>query len=235
MLIISANLLKIFLIPLFISFYKKFFQVINFITKCTLFLLFPIALFSNDWVIDSKGKYLFNKTSVEIEPIPVTESLESLNIEKYIYFLEDTEKQDDIFKVLKNDNKEFSFTNGKTPNFGYNPNKFWGYLRLDNKTEDNMYLTFSYPLLDFIELICYDNLNNIIIMQAGDHIPIENWNIVFRKPSFLIKNNIKECWITIQSTSSLQVPLTLYNEVNFQNERVNDTKNQWRSSCYFSL
>ena len=211
---------------MFISLIKKFFKLFYFIPKFSLFLLFPITLFSNDWVIDPKGNYLFNKTSESIEAIPIDENFGSLNIEKYIYFLEDTEKQDDIFKVLKNENKEFRFTNGKTPNFGYNPNKFWGYLRFDNKTKNNMYLTFSYPLLDFIELICYDNLNNIIIMQAGDHIPIEKWNIFFRKPSFLIKNDIKECWLNIHSSSSLQVPLILYSEDSFQEERLNDSKTQ---------
>ena len=211
---------------MFISLFKKFFKLLYLIPKFSLLLVFPIALFSNDWVIDSNGNYLFNKTSESIEAIPIDENFESLNIEKYIYFLEDTEKLEKIQDVLKKDNKEFRFTDGKTPNFGYNPKKFWGYLRFDNKTKNNMFLSFSYPLLDFIELICYDNLNNITKMEAGDHIPIEKWNIVFRKPSFLIKNDIKECWLNIHSSSSLQVPLILYNEDTFQEERLYDTKTQ---------
>ena len=216
---------------MFISFYKKFFQVINFITKCTLFLLFPIALFSNDWVIDSKGNYLFNKTSVEIEPIPVTESLESLNIEKYIYFLEDTEKQDDIFKVLKNDNKEFRFTNGKSPHFGYSTNKYWGYFRFDKKTDYNkIYITFSYPLIDFLYLDCYENSGSVVHFQAGDHVSITKWNQKYRKPSFSINNQIRECWISVVSGSSLQFPTTLYSEKKYNEEVMSDTVVQ---SLYF--
>ena len=215
---------------MFIGLIKKFFRLLYFIPKFSLFLLFPIALFSNDWVIDPKGNYLFNKTSESIESIPIDENFGSLNIEKYIYFLEDTEKLENIQDVVKKDNKEYRFTNGKSPNFGYSTNKYWGYFRFEQKTKKNLYLSFSYPLLDFIEILCYDNLNNIIKMQAGDHIPIEKWNIAFRKPSFFIKNDIKECWLNINSTSSLQIPLTLFNEGNFQDERLNDTKTQ---SLYF--
>ena len=231
MLIIFANFLKLYLIHFSISLFKKFFRVINYIKKIILFLLFPIALFSNDWVIDPKGNYLFNKTSESIEAIPIGENFESLNIEKYIYFIEDREKLENIQDVLKKDYKEFHFSNGKSAHFGYSANKYWGYFRFDKSTEYNyLYITFSYPLIDYLFLDCYENSGNIVRFQAGDHIKINDWDQKYRKPSFKINHNVRECWISAVSDSSLQFPTTLSSEENFNREVLNDTFVQ---SLYF--
>ncbi len=196
-----------------------------------LVVFFPFALLSNDWGIDPKGTYLFHKTSQEIEPIPVTESLESLNIEKYIYFIEDPDRMEDIRDVLKKDNKEFRFTNGKSPHFGYSTNKYWGYFRFDKKTDYNkIYITFSYPLIDFLYLDCYENSGSVVHFQAGDHVSITKWNQKYRKPSFSVNNQIRECWISVVSGSSLQFPTTLYSEKKYNEEVMSDTFVQ---SIYF--
>ena len=196
-----------------------------------LVVFFPFALLSNDWGIDPKGTYLFHKTSQEIEPIPVTESLESLNIEKYIYFIEDPDRMEDIRDVLKKDNKEFRFTNGKSPHFGYSTNKYWGYFRFDKKTDYNkLYITFSYPLIDFLYLDCYENSGSVVHFQAGDHVSITKWNQKYRKPSFSVNNQIRECWISVVSGSSLQFPTTLYSEKKYNEEVMSDTFVQ---SIYF--
>jgi signal transduction histidine kinase len=189
-----------------------------------LVLLSPFAISSNDWVIDPRANYLFQKTSEEIEPIPLGENFESLNIEKYIYFVEDTEKLENIQDVLKKDNKEFRFTNGKSPHFGYSTNKYWGYFRFDKKTDYNkIYITFSYPLIDFLYLDCYENSGNVFHFQAGDHVSIDKWNQKYRKPSFSVNNQIRECWISVVSGSSLQFPTTLYSEKKYNEEVMSDT------------
>jgi signal transduction histidine kinase len=184
-----------------------------------LVLLSPFAISSNDWVIDPRANYLFQKTSEEIEPIPLGENFESLNIEKYIYFMEDTEKLENIQDVLKKDNKEFRFTNGKSPHFGYSTNKYWGYFRFDKNLEyNNLYITFSYPLIDYLYLDCYENSGNVLHFQAGDHVPIDKWNQKYRKPSFKINQDVRECWISSVSGSSMQFPTTLFSEQKFNQE-----------------
>ena len=201
-------------------------------TIILLYLMISNSVFA-DWKVDFTKSYTYNHTSRDIEIIQINNKLNIINIEKNIIFLEDQNRRENLDDVIKDiDLKEISFPEGKVPNFGYTKNKYWGYFRLEFSSDfkEEVYLIYNYPPIDFLYLDCLDLKNNKITYQAGDHTDIDKWDILYRKPSFKLDNDIKECWISSTSESSIQFPLSIASRNSFQDQRVSDTFVQ---SLYF--
>jgi C4-dicarboxylate-specific signal transduction histidine kinase len=180
----------------------------------------------SDWEVRKEGAYLVEKTEGNISEIEFKDSDNKISLNGYLYIFEDKEKSDDFLKLLKS--KKFSevIYNSKTsPNFGYSSSKYWGYFRIHDKRSksDELVLIFDYPPVDFIELTCVtDEKGTTYSKIGGDHIPIESWEINYRKPSFKLLPNTRECWISVLSSSSVQLPLYLTNSDSFNEMRIDD-------------
>jgi len=170
-----------------------------------------------DWTIQKNEKYIFQKINDEIRPILLNDNLEDIVLDSNVIFLEDKNLHEDILSLLNSKDYIERDTAGKSPNFGYSESKYWGYFRIseESKISKDFYLTFNYPLLDFIYVHCYNGVNSVVQFQAGDHIPLESWNQKFRKPSFKIPKETKECWIEVISETTYQVSFEINTENNF--------------------
>jgi C4-dicarboxylate-specific signal transduction histidine kinase len=192
-------------------------------------LIFSLLMSTNiwpDWEVREKEKYLVEKTDGDISEIEFKDSDNIISLNEYLSIFEDKEKSDDFLKLLKS--KKFSeviFNNKKSPNFGYSNSKYWGYFRIHDKRSknDELVLIFDYPPIDFIELICVtDEKGTSYTKIGGDHIPIESWDMKYRKPSFKLLPNSRECWISVLSSSSVQLPLYLTNSDSFNEMKIDD-------------
>jgi two-component system NtrC family sensor kinase len=177
-----------------------------------------------DWTIQKNEKYIFQKTIDEVRPILLNDNLEDIVIDSNVIFLEDKNHHEDILSLLNSKDYIERDTAGKSPNFGYSESKYWGYFRISEESSisKDFYLTFNYPLLDFIYVHCYNGINSVVQFQAGDHIPLERWNQKFRKPSFKIPKETKECWIEVISDTTYQVSFEINTENNFNELRSRD-------------
>ena len=80
-------------------------------------------------------------------------------------------------------------------------------------------------------LTCLDAKGEISLLQkSGDHTPFQDWPVKYRKPSFFLDTNIRECYLKANSSSSLQFALELNSLVHFNETNLKDYVTQ---SIYF--
>ena len=209
---------------------KRFYFLFRNIFILLLLTTFPIFA---EWVKEENSEYQFSNKNYEIPIIEVNDSLHSKNINEYIIYFEDEQNRTEFKEALISQNlKEYRFTENQTPNFGYSSHTYWGYIRFKfhPSYNQNIILILDYSLIDNIQLECVDQYKNSYIQILGDQVPIENWKIKFRKPSFTIQSGTTECWFKSKSTSSNQYSFFLNSSDEFQNLRISDT---FLQSLYF--
>jgi two-component system, NtrC family, sensor kinase len=122
---------------------------------------------------------------------------------------------------------------GKKLSFGYNNQTYFFYFRIHDtrKIRDELYLTLDYPPLDTLVLTCLDAKGEISLLQkSGDHTPFQDWPVKYRKPSFFLDTDIRECYLKANSSSSLQFALELNSLIHFNETNLKDYVTQ---SIYF--
>jgi two-component system, NtrC family, sensor kinase len=189
------------------------------------FLLVSIPLYA-EWEVDENKSFLFSKTDSEILSVDVQDSFTKLNLNDKIIYFEDSKKKESFRElILSGEFKEFQFPPNQSPNFGYSESVFWGYIRfsISPMYYDPLILSLDYPLVDTIQLDCVDTSQKVSTQILGDQVDRNNWKINFRKPSFLIPKDTKECWFRAFSLGSNQFPFTLYSNEEFQEYRLQDT------------
>jgi signal transduction histidine kinase len=185
-----------------------------------LFLIYTTGI-KSEWILVENNKYKYNRTDEDIDPAIIATENQTLNLDKYLKFIKDPNHAKNIESLIES--KEFSekvFPIGESPHFGYTSDKIWAYFRIEDQrsNQDSLYLTFNYPLLDFIAIDCFTKNKQKISYRAGDHIPIEEWNQKNRRPSFKLSEDVQECWIGVESDSSMQMPLSLSTQENYNQE-----------------
>ena len=185
-----------------------------------LFLIYTTGI-KSEWILVENNKYKYNRSNEDIDPAIITTESQTLNLDKYLKFIKDPNHTTNIESLIES--KEFSekvFPPGESPHFGYTTDKIWAYFRIEDQrsNQDLLYLTFNYPLLDFIAIDCFTKNKQKISYRAGDHIPIEEWNQKNRRPSFKLSEDVQECWIGVESDSSMQMPLSLSTQENYNQE-----------------
>lgn len=101
-------------------------------------------------------------------------------------------------------------------NFGYSLSAYWFRLRLENPGEQAMarLVEVGYPLLDHVDLWMVDGDGRLLLeVRAGDRLPfterpLQHRNFVF--PLQLAAGGDYQLYLRVQSSSSTQVPLTLW-------------------------
>ena len=125
---------------------------------------------------------------------------------------------------------QFAPSTKASPSFGYTKSAYWARFTLNDLrpahaagAHDALYLTLAYAQTDFAALWCTDATGNTVLQQrAGDHVPRAEWPSTHREPSFKITPAADTCWLRVQSSASLQLPLTLYSEEAFFDMRLKD-------------
>lgn len=126
--------------------------------------------------------------------------------------------------------RQFVSSNKDSPSFSYSHSAFWAHFTLvhlrstpNPKAHDALYLKLAYAQTDLAELWCTDVNGAVVVQQrAGDHVPRAKWPSRYREPTFTITPGAQTCWLRVQSSASIQLPLTLYSEETFVDMRLSD-------------
>jgi signal transduction histidine kinase len=181
--------------------------------------LFSILLYHTTPLFSEDNSFKYNLVGFDREVLTIDDSFQNTSMDDYLYFLESPNDYDSLEKLLQSkDYKIDILSKGKSPNFGYSKNTYYIYFRINDKrkTRDEMYLILDYPAMDSLELTCYDSYgNSSLVQKSGDHTPLVEWKVNYRKPGFFLDVDIKECILKGKSGSSIQFPLTLYSMLEF--------------------
>lgn len=124
---------------------------------------------------------------------------------------------------------QFYKSNKASPSFGFTKSVYWLRFGLNDTRSTSqqlqagpMYLTLGFAQIDFLDLWCVDHSGQQVLHQrAGDHIPNEVWPVQSVEPTFKLPPSAHSCWLRVQSSSSLQLPLTLRTHEAFNAMRLN--------------
>jgi two-component system, sensor histidine kinase LadS len=133
---------------------------------------------------------------------------------------------------------KFVPSSSNSPSFGYTHSAYWARFSLnhdqpagDTNPRDALILLLAYAQTDVAELRCTNAAGTTVVQQrAGDHVPRAEWPSSYREPAFKITPDATDCWLRVQSTASMQFPLTLYSDAAFVNKHLTDNSLQ---SLYF--
>lgn len=102
-------------------------------------------------------------------------------------------------------------------NAGYTQQTVWIKLQPASFSADKKILEFTYPILDQVNLYAFSK-SGIKAQQSGDFVPYMDWPVDHKNPSFKLSDEIRNAdfiLLEVSSTSSLQVGVKFYNEVEF--------------------
>ena len=125
----------------------------------------------------------------------------------------------------------------KTPNFGYSKSTHWFKLALSNPLNQSIERLFEvgYPLLDHVSLYIVSANGDLTTIETGDMKPFSqrgfnHRNFVF--PLLFPSNEITTLYLKVNTTTSVQVPLTLWQERFFMEENLEESMKQ---GAYFGI
>ena len=138
------------------------------------------------------------------------------NLSTQLQYFEDQQSNITITDLIKaKHNFPWQTQLEEEPNFGYNTNPYWFYLPLENNSREKLQrlLSVGYPLLDQVDI--YQVVNNELVQQwqLGDTRPFTErpiYNRNFIVPLNISANSASDIYLRIQTTSSVQLPLVLY-------------------------
>jgi len=169
----------------------------------TLFFLFNGCFLGLSWAMEAPVLY-------------ITTDTQQIDLSNYVSWLEDRNHRLKIQDVIHPENNlSFQSAMGKTLNFGFSSSVYWLKIELkaDALTETDLwYIQLSYPLLTNINAYIIQN-NQMELLKTGIQEPllsrfIKHPDFIF--PVFMKPGKNVTVYFYIQSTSSIQLPLTLW-------------------------
>ncbi|MBX7125613.1 MAG: sensor histidine kinase [Cyclobacteriaceae bacterium] len=123
------------------------------------------------------------------------------------------------------------------PTMGFSHSAWWFKGTLRNETvKKNWILEIGYAPLDLIEVYYQDNHDHTWkVLRSGDQLPISARPIKYRNPIFLVPvpaGTAQDIYIRIESTSSIQVPITIWDNVHFYD---NDSVAQFANGIFYGI
>ena len=143
------------------------------------------------------------------------------SLSKYVEYFEDKNNTLRIEDFLTPSNKiNFNVNKQNILNFGFSDSTFWFRFNIQNQSSllREWLINVGYPLLDDIKLYIINDNNVVIVKQGGDLLPfgvreIHSRNYIFNLPLTHIKN--LRIYLSVKTSSSVQVPLTLLSKEEF--------------------
>lgn len=156
-----------------------------------------------------------------ITPIPIDGPTKSYPLGTHLAFISDKNRLLDIDTLIKNeDSLDWQANKEETPNLGFSAEIFWWrvIIQSNQPSYENWLLDIAYPLLDNIDIYIYEDEKQINHVALGDKHPFYNRKIVHRnfiQPLNLKADSTYKIYIRLDTTSSVQLPLTLWEHTNF--------------------
>jgi signal transduction histidine kinase len=164
-------------------------------------------------------------------PIVVDDQFTERAIGLDLSILEDPTTQLTLEDVRSNEySSQFRLSNNQTPSYGYTKSVYWSQFSInDQRSHDfsvknnHLYLVLAFAVTDNAELWCNNASGKQTLSQrAGDHVPRSEWPTTYREPIFKLPSGSQLCWLRVQSSALLHLPLTLYSQEAYFNLRLRD-------------
>ncbi|MCG8314181.1 MAG: diguanylate cyclase, partial [Pseudomonadales bacterium] len=149
----------------------------------------------------------------------VNSSIKRVNLTPYVrYFQSYNNMSVAAVQQLKDEQWQKPAQESNTLNFGYNEANFWVKFSLTNSEDKDLirFLETAYPVLDHVDIYVFEKNNLINSWKLGDKLPFNSRPI--RHHHFVVPLNIPsgtklDFYIRVNTTSSVQIPLILWDEV----------------------
>ena len=153
------------------------------------------------------------------------------NLAAHGHYLIDPEGELDLTDVRSMDvNGRWQQAHVETPNFGFSSDTIWARYRLipTDDTFNQAFIEIGYPLLDNVDVQIFENGTIVAQYAVGDAQPFTERPIKHRNfliPVALKQNNRYEIYLRVKTTSSLQFPVTLWEQTRFWESDGDNTLN----------
>ncbi|MFZ2630798.1 MAG: 7TM diverse intracellular signaling domain-containing protein [Desulfosalsimonadaceae bacterium] len=186
-----------------------------------LFVMIPVWLMAT-------GSY-FPGTAADNPVLRVSPHIEAYDLAAYVSYMEDSGGALTIDRVLTLENsREWRRNIKPTVNIGYTLSACWFRLELlnDQTTSQNRLIEIDYPVLDEIDAytIAADGL--VHHLKMGDKQPFHDRPFQFRNfifPVHLVPDAPLKIFLRVKSSSSIQLPLMLWNEKSLTAKNMNES------------
>ena len=124
--------------------------------------------------------------------------------------------------------KQFYRSTKASASFGFTSSAYWLRFSLNDARSASqqvqsgaLLMTVGFAQIDNLDLWCMDASGKQVLHQrAGDHVPPQDWPLSAIDPTFKLPPAAGSCWLRAQSSSSLQLPLTLRTQEAFTSMRL---------------
>lgn len=140
-----------------------------------------------------------------------------VELSRYVDYWQEPDEATDISHVAGLSADAWTRNGSDSVNLGYGPQVFWFRVALENATasEANTFLEIGYPVLDHIEVYFKPDDQSQNVLVLGDKQPFYDRPILHRNfvvPLTLAPFEKAEVYLRVKTTSSMQIPLTLWNQ-----------------------
>ncbi|MCG8668448.1 MAG: diguanylate cyclase [Pseudomonadales bacterium] len=149
----------------------------------------------------------------------LSENQGRLNLTRNIHYLEDRGRSLTIRQV-----SNANFNEWEQPaaglhnlNFGYTDSSYWLKFTVENKTQANLvrFIEVAYPVIDYLDIYLFRNGQQEEKWALGDKLPFAERPIKhhhFVVPFNAAQNDRLDFFVRIETSSSMQIPIYLWNE-----------------------
>lgn len=140
-----------------------------------------------------------------------------VELSRFVDYWQEPDDATDISQIARLSDKAWTRNGSDNVNLGYGEQVYWFRVALENATskEANTFLEIGYPVLDHIEVYVGPESRGENALVLGDKQPFYDRPILHRNfvlPITLAASEKTEVYLRVKTTSSMQVPLTLWNQ-----------------------
>lgn len=160
-------------------------------------------------------------TRLWAEPFELRSSVHQQPLAGYLYYFQDSESLLDIGDIKNLPEDAWQHNTRQAFNHGYNSSTWWLRLTVTNQEawKLNRLFEISYPVLDYLSIYIFGETQQQVL-HLGDKLPFDQRPINHRNfviPLHWEPNESMTLYLSVRSSSSIQVPITLWEEQSFFN------------------
>jgi len=167
-------------------------------------------------------------SSLWASTITLDKDTDQVELGLFLEILEDPEGKWQIEDVSSSTfSQKFTLSEKISPNFGYSSSVYWVKISIQNleNKPNQWFLEVRYPFLDSIQF--YRNIGDgeWASKETGDHFSFDSRSVNNRYFVFDVdfdRSVSTDIYFRIETTSSIQFPITLYREATYHQKTIND-------------
>jgi signal transduction histidine kinase/CheY-like chemotaxis protein len=158
------------------------------------------------------------------DPVVLVPEQGSYSLAKHLELLEDPPGKLTIAEIVSQPTEaRFTSSAAETPSFGFTTSAVWARFTVKNGLDHAVeyFLEVKYPLLDFLDLYTPTDSGTFTVLKSGDSLPFKQRSIQHKNNIFPIRlapGEQKTLYLRCETTSSLNLPLTLHSPASLAEE-----------------